>query len=418
MNRGFDLAFGPDGPLAGELGSDDPSLTFDASLREVRRWPGGDVVGDDIFRALDVALAADPGSLWVGWFGYACRTDLPGRPASHGVADAVWMRVPRGAVPRGAVPRGAMSRGAVSRGGMSGRVRSWSPGRPLAHSTSPAQPVHAAQEPQPQPPPPWYAEAFAEVQRRLHAGDSYEVNLTMRDVVASSVPPAEVLDRLAALAPGAPYAGSVHHDGTWLISASPETYARVDEERMIETRPIKGTLPRLDDPAEDARAAERLATEQRFRAENLMITDLARNDLAMVCEPGSVVVPELMAVEAHGAVHQLVTTVRGHLRPGLSTVAALRELFPAGSMTGAPKQRTMEIIDRVESSPRGIYAGAYGWIAADGRADLAVVIRSLVRAPEGTWLVGTGGGITVYSEAHDEWDEAVTKTARLLAALA
>ena len=116
-----------------------------------------------------------------------------------------------------------------------------------------------------------------------------------------------------------------------------------------------------------------------------MIVDLLRNDLSMVCEVGSVTVPSLMAVESYASVHQLVSTVRGRLRDDVSTLGALRALFPAGSMTGAPKLRTMQVIDEVEASPRGLYAGAFGWICADGRADLGVVIRSLYGAPDGVW---------------------------------
>ena len=129
-----------------------------------------------------------------------------------------------------------------------------------------------------------------------------------------------------------------------------------------------------------------------------MIVDLLRNDLSLVCEVGSVEVPALMQVETYESVHQLVSTVRGRLRDDVSTVAALRALFPAGSMTGAPKLRTMEIIEEVESTPRGAYAGAFGWISGDGPADLGVVIRSLTTDGSGTWTLGTGGGITVKSD--------------------
>jgi para-aminobenzoate synthetase len=156
-----------------------------------------------------------------------------------------------------------------------------------------------------------------------------------------------------------------------------------------------------------------------------MIVDLLRNDLSMVCEPGTVEVPSLMAVESYATVHQLVSTVRGRLRDGVGTVDALRALFPAGSMTGAPKLRTMQIIDRVESSPRGVYAGAFGWIGGDGRADLGVVIRSLVARPGSagagaapyTFTLGTGGGITVRSDLEEEWAETRWKADRLRAAL-
>src|SRR5690606_35623595 len=149
----------------------------------------------------------------------------------------------------------------------------------------------------------------------------------------------------------------------------PERYALVTHDpaggHRIETKPIKGTTLSDRDPLVDEEHRPRQAADPRYRAENLMIVDLLRNDLSMVCDPGTVEVPSLMAVESYGTVHQLVSTVRGRLRDDVATVAALRALFPAGSMTGAPKLRTMQIIDAVESTPRGAYAGAFGWLAAD-----------------------------------------------------
>jgi para-aminobenzoate synthetase len=282
-------------------------------------------------------------------------------------------------------------------------VLKWSPGQPLQHST-----------------PAWYAAAFADVQEELRAGNSYEVNLTYREEVASSREPVEIYERLRSTDP-APYAGVLRHrvggQDTWLLSASPERFATIDRHRWIETRPIKGTTPRGTTAEEDEALRGELASDPKFRAENLMVTDLLRNDLSMVCEPGSVTVPHLMEVESYASVHQLVTTVRGRLRDDVGTLEALRALFPAGSMTGAPKLRTMQIIDRVEDAERGIYAGAFGWISGDGRADLGVVIRSLFRTGDGPWTFGTGGGITVRSDVDQEWAETCWKAARLRAAL-
>ncbi|MSY84143.1 MAG: hypothetical protein F2693_05390 [Actinobacteria bacterium] len=263
-----------------------------------------------------------------------------------------------------------------------------------------------------------YRVAFERVQERLHAGDSYEVNLTHRVRVESGLEPAAAYLRLRRLNP-APYAGFLQHDvpgaRAWLLSSSPERFATITgDPRVLETKPIKGTTPRSDDPVVDAAHRERLASDPRYRAENLMIVDLLRHDVASVCEVGSVEVPQLMEVESYETVHQLVSTVRGRLRPEVSTVAALRALFPAGSMTGAPKLRTMEVVDEVEASPRGAYAGAFGWVSGDGRADLGVVIRSLVTAGDGRWTVGTGGGITVLSDVAEEHAEAALKARRLL----
>jgi para-aminobenzoate synthetase len=379
--------------LLGFLDEDDVSLTYDAGAREVRRHQGGRsvAVGDDVFTVLAGELARDGGApdvSWVGYLGYASRPDLPARPATD-VPDAVWMRVRDPLV--------------------------------IEHEVSaePTGTVDAGDEPAPG----WYADGFAAVQEELRAGNSYEVNLTYRERLTSSVDPVAAYLALRAANP-APYAGFLRHGDVALLSSSPERYAVVDRQRWLETKPIKGTTPRGTDPADDDEQAARLAADPKFRAENLMIVDLLRNDLSMVCEPGTVDVPALMQVESYPSVHQLVSTVRGHLRDDVSTVDALRALFPAGSMTGAPKRRTMEIIDRVEGTPRGVYAGAFGWVAGDGRADLGVVIRSLVARRAGghgdgeweyTW--GTGGGITVRSDVDEEWAETRWKAARLRAPL-
>jgi para-aminobenzoate synthetase len=287
---------------------------------------------------------------------------------------------------------------------------------------------HDTQEPVPRrpgtasTPPADYAAAYEEVQRQLRLGNSYEVNLTYREAVRSPVDPVTAYLALRAASP-APYAGYLRHHDAHLLSSSPERFATVDADGWLETRPIKGTTPRgaggADGP-EDARLRERLASDPKYRAENLMIVDLLRNDLSMVCLPGTVTVPDLMRVESYPAVHQLVSTVRGRLTPGTGTVEALRALFPAGSMTGAPKRRTMEIIADVESTARGVYAGAFGWIAPDGRADLGVVIRSLVgRAQGGGWCyeMGTGGGITVRSDLAEEYAETRWKVEALRSVL-
>ena len=363
--------------MIGRLADDDVSLTFDAARGEVTRHADGEavVVGGDPFAALEAELAEGPDeSWWVGYFGYAARPDLPARPDGR-LPDAVWMRA--GDTEFFDHPEAAGSASGASRS----VPRSVSPGGDDV--------------------PPAYAEAYAQVQEELRAGNSYEVNLTYRVDVVADVDPATAYLRLRELNP-APYQGFLQHDvpGTraWLLSSSPERYALVGADRTLETKPIKGTTPRGRSPEEDEALRVRLAADPKTRAENLMIVDLLRNDLSMVCEPGSVHVPALMEVESYQAVHQLVSTVRGRLTDGVTTMGALRALFPAGSMTGAPKLRTMQIIDAVEATPRGAYAGAFGWVAADGRADLGVVIRSLMTAGDGTYVLGTGGGITVRSD--------------------
>lgn len=375
--------------IIGWLDPDDVSLTYDAARREVVRHTGGaaEVVGDDVFAALESELAAGPDDAsWFGYLGYACRPDLPAATGGA-LPDAVWMR-----------PR---------------HVRMFEHEAEAKARPAAITPDGAAEGDVPAD----YADGFARVQEHLHAGNSYEVNLTYRLATDSDLAPATAYLRLRELNP-APYAGFLQHDvpghRAWLLSSSPERYALVTADRTLETKPIKGTTPRGAGPAEDDELRRRLAAEPRFRAENLMIVDLLRNDLSMVCEPGTVEVPTLMEVESYENVHQLVSTVRGRLADDVTTVGALRALFPAGSMTGAPKLRTMQVIEEVETTPRGPYAGAFGWLSADGRADLGVVIRSLMTAGDGRYLLGTGGGITVQSDVAEEYAESCWKADRLL----
>lgn len=375
--------------MVGVLGPDDVSLSFDAATGEVTRHQSGrtEVIGQEIFGVLREEIARDQGDPdvhWVGYFGYASRADLPARAWGRG-PDAVWMRCTDVAF--------------------------------FDHPDDPPPTARHNPRGAAGPLPQWYRDAYGHVQEALRAGNSYEVNLTYRDwpEPAANVDPLTAYLRLRAVNP-APYAGLLQHQGVHLLSSSPERYATVGPDRWIETKPIKGTTPRAVSRREDEALRVQLSTDPKFRGENLMIVDLLRNDLSMVCDPGTVSVPSLMAVESYTSVHQLVSTVRGRLQSEVDTVGALWALFPAGSMTGAPKLRTMSIIDGVESSPRGIYSGAFGWINADGRADLGVVIRSLMHTSHG-WELGTGGGVTVRSDVLEEWEETRWKAARLTAAL-
>lgn len=379
------------GSVVGWLADDDVSLSLDASTGLVLRHASGrsEVAGTDVFAVLEAEIAAGPDdALWVGYLGYASRPDLPARPGA-GQPDAVWLRVD---------PDHLVD------------VEPDDPG-PAPPATIAAGPLVDER---------WYAGAFDTVQEHLHAGRSYEVNLTYRVATDAPTDPVDVYLDLRRRSP-APYAGFLQHDVPgargWLLSASPERFLALDAERVAEARPIKGTLPRGASPAEDRALAERLAGDPKSRSENLMIVDLLRNDLSRVCRPGSVEVPSLMQVESYAQVHQLVSVVTGHLHDDVSTVEALRSVFPPGSMTGAPKLRTMEIIDEVETTPRGVYSGTFGWIRPDGRADLAVVIRSLTTAGDGRWELGTGGGITVRSEVTEELEESYAKARALLGAL-
>ena len=389
--------------MVGWLDEDDVSLTWSASTRLVTRHAGGRAaaVGTDVFAALEAELAAgSPDDHWVGYLGYACRPDLPAHVGGP-LPDAVWMR-----------PREIRFFDHELKGSSAGRQNSRLDDEALSSRREVHRPADKT--------PPAYAAAFAEVQEQLHAGNSYEVNLTYRLEASGPRDPLAAYLRLREVNP-APYAGFLQHDvdgaRAWLLSSSPERYALIGADRTLETKPIKGTTPRGATPEEDEASRRHLAGDPKFRAENLMIVDLLRNDLAMVCAPGTVTVPTLMEVESYESVHQLVSTVRGRLRDDVTTVGALRALFPAGSMTGAPKLRTMQVIADVEDTPRGVYAGAFGWVAADGRADLGVVIRSLTTTGDGTYRLGTGGGITVRSEVQEEYAESRWKAERLLRAL-
>jgi para-aminobenzoate synthetase len=361
--------------IIGWLDDDDVSLSWSAGRREVREHRGSSstVVGDDVFAVLEERMR--PGEQWFGYLGYASRPDLPAEPDPH-LPDAMWMRPREVRVFEHALQRSPAGRGSLK---LPGRAR---PDNFRERPTTP------------------YADAFATVQEHLRAGNSYEVNLTHRLTRESDLDPVTAYLRLRELNP-APYSGFLQHD---VITA----------DRHLETKPIKGTTLRGATPEEDEAQRERLASDPKMRAENLMIVDLLRNDLSLVCDVGTVEVPALMQVESYASVHQLVSTVRGRLRDDVSTVSALRALFPAGSMTGAPKLRTMQIIEEVEASPRGVYAGAFGWISGDGPADLGVVIRSLMTDGGGTWTLGTGGGITVKSDVAGEWAESEWKAERLL----
>jgi para-aminobenzoate synthetase len=259
-----------------------------------------------------------------------------------------------------------------------------------------------------------YLAAITEAQRRLRAGESYEVCLTNRFGITfdQDPDPLDLYLRLRRLSQ-APQAGFFRFGDAALLSASPEQFLRIDSERRVTTSPIKGTRPRGSDPESDRILREELSASAKERAENVMIVDVLRNDLGRVCEFGSIEVEQMAQVESFPQVHQLVSRISGRLAPGLDAVDCLEACFPGGSMTGAPKLRAMEILDSLETSARGPYSGAFGWFGPAGAADLSIVIRSIV-LDGATALVGAGGAITVLSEPEAEYEEMLLKAGPLL----
>ena len=332
-------------------------------------------------------------------------------PDDAGRALATWLATVRDALGAG-VPAGA----AGTSGGMSDGATDEAPGT-WRHSRA------------------GYRELVGRCQAALTAGESYELCLTSRfDVdpgLGERIDPLGLFLELTERTP-TPYAAllEVGTDGVTpvrgataggggfaVVSASPEQFLS-GTDGVWSTKPIKGTAPRHADPVADAAAAERLTTDPKTFAENLMIVDLLRNDLGRVCEPGSVHVPALMEVESYATVHQLVSTVLGRAAPSVEAVDVVRALFPGGSMTGAPKLRSVSLLAEMEAAPRGVYSGALGFLGADGRTELSIVIRTAVRDAAGRWSVGAGGAVVLDSDPDGEADEVLLKARSVRQAMA
>ncbi|MGJ5724695.1 aminodeoxychorismate synthase component I [Brevibacterium sp. H602] len=259
-----------------------------------------------------------------------------------------------------------------------------------------------------------YLDLIDQVQEKITDGETYEVCLTnmLECAVDPHASPLEMYLRLREDNP-TPFGAFIRTREAVILSTSPERFLRIGADGRVESKPIKGTRPRGANQAEDEAIKAELAASVKDRSENLMIVDLVRHDLGRTAELGSVQVDKLFGIESYATVHQMVSTVSSRLAEDASPVACVRAAFPPGSMTGAPKLRTMTTIEELEAGPRGVYSGAVGYFSLGGAVDLSVVIRTLVVQGE-TLSYGVGGAIVALSDSEEEYEETVVKAAPVL----
>lgn len=260
-----------------------------------------------------------------------------------------------------------------------------------------------------------YGAAVQRCREHILAGDAFEICLTNRLETRQPAPAWELYSRLRRINP-APFASYLQFPEFQIVGSSPERFLRLDADRVAESRPIKGTRPRGATEEEDRALRRELSLSPKDRAENLMIVDLVRSDLGRVAEIGSVTVPELLVVEQYATVFQLISTIRARLRDDCDALDLVRACFPGGSMTGAPKIEAMKIIDSIEPTKRGVYAGAIGYLDHAGAMDLSIVIRTIV-CQAGRCTFGIGGAVVADSDPAAEYQETMDKAKALLEAL-
>jgi anthranilate synthase component I len=395
------------------------------------RLPGAPL---DALRARTAAFTAPPAEVpftggWVGFFGWDLvrliePTLMPALPRAVAAAplaalgrfdtvvvfDHAHQRVlaianeVEGEVDRAAA-EAELDRVAAALTGEGGSGGVELPAEPLARAPLPPASLDGA----------GYQEAVRQAQEHIAAGDIFQVVLARRFAARTSAAPLALYRALRLVNPS-PYMVLLELPELALVGASPEMLVRV-EGRRIETRPIAGTRHRGGDPEEDARLAAELLADDKERAEHLMLVDLGRNDLGRVAAPGSVRVASFMEVERYSHVMHLVSSVVGELAPGCSALDALLACFPAGTVSGAPKVRAMEIVDTLEAAPRGPYAGAVGYLSFGGDMDTCITIRTL-EVHGGEVAISAGAGIVADSDPASEQRETENKAAAMLAALA
>jgi para-aminobenzoate synthetase component 1 len=386
------------------------SITVDG---ETRSGQVLDFIDDDLAGPEPSAGAGFPLG-WVGWLGYELHAQTMGVTSAHRsrYADASLLFVDLAIVfDHAAHSAAVIGLDATAVEALHDRVIGYRDSSPASVCTDSPPRAEVVWEDSDED----YLRMIVECQAAIDAGDAYQLCLTTEARVAVTPDPFETYLALRVANPS-------HHGAFFsagdvsLLSSSPELFLSVAPDGTIESQPIKGTRRRgMTRERDEALVAELLASDKE-RAENLMIVDLMRNDIARVSEVGSVSVPRLLAVETYAHVHQLVSTVRGQLAAGLTGVNAVRACFPAGSMTGAPKFSAVTILDRLEHRARGVYAGAFGYFGLDGRVELSMVIRSILLDADGA-TVGSGGGITVLSVPAEELAEMKLKSSALLAVL-